>query len=51
MVAQSELIEFIRLEFLNIFLKNIIKTNPIENSTLAIDISSSDRTYIWISSK
>ena len=38
------------LVVLNIFLKKIIKTNPIENSTLAIVISIKDREYIWTSS-
>ena len=35
---------------LKIFLKKIINTKPIENSTLAIVINISERAYIWTSS-
>jgi len=38
------------LVVLNTFLKKIINTNPIENSTLAKDIISNARAYKWRSS-
>ncbi len=49
-MAQSELMLSAMLVVLNIFLKKITSTKPIENSTLANDISSKDRVYTWKSS-
>lgn len=50
MIIQSVFILSMIFVVLKIFLKKIINTKPIENSTLAIVINIKDSAYMWTSS-